>query len=83
MEEEDETTLPREAWGTTPINLDLAKLHVTTPDHHEMTSPVPVITLPPVQEQVVAEEAPMAAPLEEEQVAPEETGPEPVVPEEV
>ncbi len=70
--EDDEVTLPREARGTTLINLDLAKQHVTTPDHHEGTSPVLVITLPPVQEQVVAEEVPMAAPLVHEQVAPEE-----------
>ncbi len=56
-----------------------------------MTSPVPVIALPPVQEQVVLEQEEMAAPLEQEQVAPEqveqvapeEAAPEQVVSEEV
>ncbi len=76
-------TLPREAQGTTLINLDLAKLHVTTPDHREVTSLVPVITLLPVQEQAVPEEVPMAAPLVQEQVAPEQVAQEQVAPEQV
>ncbi len=68
--------LPREARGTMPINLDLARLHVTMPDHREVISLVPVITLPPVQEQVVPEQVEMAAPLIQEQVVPEEVMPE-------
>ncbi len=83
MEEDDEATLPREARVTTPLNLDLARLHVSTPDHRQVTSPVPVITLLPVQEQVASEEAPTAAPLIQEQVAPEEAAPEPAASEEV
>ncbi len=59
-----------------PINLDLARLHVTTPECREVISPVPMIMLPPLQEQVVAEEVPTAAPLVQEQAAPEEIAPE-------
>ncbi len=81
--EYDEATLPREARGTTPINLDLARLHMTMPERCEVISPVPVITLPPLQEQVVAEEVPMAAPLIQEQVAPEKTAPGTATSEEV
>ncbi len=64
--------MPREAWGTTPLNLDLSRLHVTTPDHHEMTSPMLLITLPLLPEKVVAERAPMAEQVALEEVAPEE-----------
>ncbi len=70
--EADEATLPREARGTTLINLDLSRLHMTTPERPEVTSLVPVITLPPLQEQIVAEEIPMVALPIQEQVAPEE-----------
>ncbi len=80
--EDDEATLQREARGTMLINLDLAKLHVTMPECRQLTSPVPVITLPPLQEQVVAEGVPMAAPLVQEQAAPEEIAPEEIAPEE-
>ncbi len=48
---------------------------MTTPECREATSPVPVITLPPLQEQVVPEEISMAALLTQEQVAPEEIAP--------
>ncbi len=73
--EDDEMTLHREARGTTPINLDLSRLHMTMPECHVVTSPVPVIMLPPLPEQVVVEETPMAAPLAQEQVVPEEIAP--------
>ncbi len=52
-------------------------MHVTTPERPaKPASPVPVITLAPVAEQVAQEEVSMAAPPEQEQVAPErdETG---------
>ncbi len=70
--EADEATLPRDARGTTLINLDLSKLHMTTPEHREAASLVPVITLLPLQELTVVEEIPMAALPIEEQVAPED-----------
>ncbi len=65
------------------VNLDFARLHVTTPEHREVTSLVLVITLPPVQEQVAPEEVKMVMPPVQEQVAPEEIAPEQAVPEEV
>ncbi len=83
MGEDGEAVLPREARGTMLVNLDFARLHVTTPEHRQVTSLVPVITLPPVQEQVVPEQVEMAAPLVQEQVAPKEVVPEQAAPEEV
>ncbi len=56
---------------------------MTMPECRQVTSLVLVITLLPVQEQVVPEQAEMAAPLVQEQVAPEEVAPEQAAPEEV
>ncbi len=68
----DEAVMPRQARGTTPINLDLAQMHVTTPERPtKPTSPVPVVILAIVAEQAAQEEAQMTAPPEREQVAPE------------
>ncbi len=75
--DDDEAVLPRQAGGSTPINLDLAKMHMTTPERPtKPTSPVPVVILAPVAEQAAQEEALMTAQPEQEQVAPErdETG---------
>ncbi len=70
--DDDEAVLPRQARGSTPINVDLAKMHVTTPERPtKLTSPVPVVTLAPVLEQAAQEEVPTAALPEKEQVAPE------------
>ncbi len=65
MEEEQmggdsEAALPRDARGTTPT-MDFARLQVLMQDRWEVTSPTPVITLPPVPEQVVPDEVEMAA----------------------
>ncbi len=53
-----------------PVNLDFARLRVTTPDCREVTSPMPLITLPPVPEQVAPiEDAPVAVASEEVKMA--------------
>ncbi len=76
---EEDVTQPREARGTTPINLELDKLHVSMPWCAEVVTPIPVVTLPPVIEQVASEEVEMAAAPAQEQVAPEvETAAPPV-----
>ncbi len=41
--------------------MDFARLHVTMLDRQEVTSPMPVVVLPPVQEQVAPEEVDMTA----------------------
>ncbi len=72
MEEEQtggdsEAALPRDARDTTPV-MDFARLMASMLEHREVTSLMPLITLPPVQEQVAPEEVEMVA----EEVAMEE-----------
>ncbi len=49
--DDNEAVMPRQARGTTPINLNLAQMHVTTPERPtKLTSPVPIVILAPVAE---------------------------------